>query len=439
MRRVEKSVLTCWMAFDSTAKQIGTFVIAASLAACSSTSMGKTGAHGTRDGGGAGDSGSGPAPAPTQCYGLDMPARALQFSSKAPSSLVPYSPTTAFRTADPADAGLDVARLEAALNFSTAHSHTQGIVVLRAGYIVAERYAASFSEAMRHESYSMAKSYSSALVGIAVEQKLLAGIRAPICESYPQWGCADAADARTRIEVTHAMNVKTGLEWHEDWRSNAQGPNDTFRGGANLLDYVLTKPVVDEPGTVQRYSTGDPALLSGVFQAVTGKTAFAYAKEVLLGPIGSSEILWNSDSKGRTTSYAGVQATAREFAKFGLLYAHRGEWDGRQVVPRAWVDFTTVPEDACKERYRYLWHVNPPLRLAKTDPSCADFPNCPPTELANLPRDGFFAEGVAGQFIFVFPSADLVVARVAADDLGSDYWDEYAAGFLDRIFAALEP
>ena len=60
-------------------------------------------------------------------------------------------------------------------------------------------------------------------------------------------------------------------------------------------------------------------------------------------------------------------------------------------------------------------------------------------ELLELPRDGFFAEGVAGQFMFVFSSADLVVARIAADDLGSDYWDEYAAGFLDRIFEALEP
>jgi CubicO group peptidase (beta-lactamase class C family) len=233
------------------------------------------------------------------------------------------------------------------------------------------------------------------------------------------------------------MNVETGLAWHEDWRSNATGTNDTLLGAASLLDYVLAKPVSDEPGTLQRYSTGDPALLSGVLQLATGKTAFEFGKTVLFDAIGIPGVQWNADGKGRTTTYAGLQATVREFAKFGELYKRGGEWDGTRIVPADWVHFTTVPVDHCNERYRYLWHVNPPVRLGTTDPACADFPNCPPTALANLPSDGFFAEGVSGQFIFVFPSADLVVARVAQDDFGSDYWDGWAAGFLEALFDAL--
>ena len=164
------------------------------------------------------------------------------------------------------------------------------------------------------------------------------------------------------------MNIETGLQWHEDWRSNATGTNDVFAAGTNMLDYVLAKPIADEPGTKQRYSTGDPALLSGAIQSVAGKTAFDFGKSVLFDAIGIPGVQWNADPKGRTTTYAGLQATAREYAKYGFLYSRRGMWDGKQVVPASWVDFTTQVKDRCAERYRYLWHVNPPLRLGAVDP-----------------------------------------------------------------------
>jgi len=380
----------------------------------------------------------GSAPAVTECFGIPLPPRALSFSSKAPAGLAPYSLTTDIKSVTPQEAGFDAAKLDAAIAFATAHSHTQGIAVLRAGYLVAEQYTAPFAQDTRHESYSMAKSFSSALVGIAIDQRMLGDVHDHVCTAYPGvWKCDDASDAHGRITIEHAMNVETGLEWHEDWRSNATGQNDTFLAGNSMLDYVLSKPVTDEPGTKQRYSTGDPALLSGVLQAATDKTAYDFGQDVLFGKIGIPGVQWNADSKGRTTTYAGLQATVREYAKFGFLYSKHGVWDGAQIVPGSWVDFTTKIQDRCKERYRYLWHVNPPVRLGTVDPSCSDFPNCTPTALANLPSDGFFAEGVSGQYIFVFPSADLVVARVAQDDFGSDYWDEWAAGFLEALFDAL--
>ena len=111
-----------------------------------------------------------------------------------------------------------------------------------------------------------------------------------------------------------------------------------YLAGNNMLDYVLSKPAAAEPGTTIRYSTGDPSLLSGVLQNVTGKTAFAFAEEVLLAPLGITDLTWGIDSKGRTTTYAGIQATARDFAKYGYLYLKNGTWDGQQIVPPAWID-----------------------------------------------------------------------------------------------------
>jgi CubicO group peptidase (beta-lactamase class C family) len=406
------------------------------LAACSSSDENPNGPGGS-------GSPDGSAPRVTECSGQTLPERARDLSVSSASSLDPYFPTTEFRTATPTEAGFDQQKFDAAIAFTTPQSNTQALLILRHGYVVKEDYFGSFTATSRHESYSMAKSFSSALVGIAINAKLLKGVDQRLCEfygTYPGWDCSNTSDLRTHITIEHAMNVETGLEWHEDWRSNAPaGSNDAYAGtiSGNMLDYVLAKPVVTEPGTVSRYSTGDPALLSGVIQGATGKTALEYAREVLLNPIGIPDLRWNSDPKGRTTTFMGIQGTLREFAKFGFLYLRRGKWDGVQIVPEQWIDFTTQAEDRCNERYRYLWHVNAPMRLAETDPNCPDFPDCPPTKIANLPGNAFFAEGVTGQFIFVVPSADIVVARLASDGNGSDYWDEYARGFLERLLDAV--
>jgi len=390
------------------------------------------GSTGTSDGGGLPpipDAG----PPPSECLGKALPPRADD-PVAAPGSLEPYFPTTEFRTATPAEAGMDPAKLDLALTFAPQHSNTQGILVLRHGYVVGERYVAPFTATTRHESYSVAKSFSSALVGIAIGKGQLSGVDEPICKHYPAWGCA-ANDPKSKITVAHAMNVTTGIQWQEDWRVGAPGPNDAF--SPNILDLVLSRPVVDEPGTKQRYSTGDPALLSVVLQSVTGKTVLEYAREVLFTPLGMTGIQWASDSKGRTNSYAGLRATVREFSKFGFLYLRRGNWEGQQIVPESWVDFTTRAADPCHDQYRYLWHLNLPLRLGEQDPQCAGFLQCDPIAFADLPASGFYAIGVAGQLVIVLPSADIVIARVGQDDLGGEYWDGYARDLTKMVLDAV--
>jgi CubicO group peptidase (beta-lactamase class C family) len=362
-----------------------------------------------------------------------MPPRAY-VQQDPPATLEPYFPTTTFKTVTPAEAGMDAAKLTAALQFAPQHTRTQGIAVFRNGHIVGERYVAPFTQETRHESYSVAKGFSSALVGIAIRDKLIPGVDTPICGYYPEWGC-DPSNARSRITIEHAMNVETGLRWSEDWRLGASGPNDAM--SLTILDTALSRPVVDDPGTKKRYSTGDPALLTGVLQKAAGKTAFEYAKTVLLGPIGLTGVSWGSDSKGRTTTHMGISATVREFAKFGILYLNRGNWAGKQVVPADWVDFTAQAADPCKEQYRYLWHINPPLRLGDADPGCTGFLQCDPTAFADLPVSGYFALGVYGQMIAVLPSAGIVVARVGQDDAGSEYWDGYVKDLIRLVLDAV--
>lgn len=374
----------------------------------------------------------------TECFGRPLPERAVGTAEPPPQPAAwpVYWPTNGWRSADPAALGFDAAALDAAVHFATDHSRTQALVVVRHGYIASERYAEGSSATVRHESFSMAKSVASALIGIAIEHGMLPGTNRRLCEVYGEWDCADGSDPRSRITIDHVMNISSGLAWHEDWRSGATD-NDILRAFPDVVDFTLARPAVTEPGAVMRYSSGDPSLLTGVLQDATGETAAAFAAHALFSPLGLPALPWASDPQGRTTTYAGLRATALEFAKLGLLYLRQGEWDGEQIVPADWVHHTTQPVDRCHDVYRYLWHVNAPLRLGVADPECAEIIGCPPLAFANLPADAYFAEGVLGQFIFVIPSHDLVVVRLARDDPGSEHWDEWAREFLTRLLDAL--
>jgi CubicO group peptidase (beta-lactamase class C family) len=402
---------------------------------------GSSNGNGGSSDGGQGDLGgeSSTTPQVSECNGVTLPPRAL--GAPGPyaigpeaAGLEPYWPTDDWRSRDPASLGFDVAKLQTALAYTTPYANTQALLVIRHGYIAAEQYLGTFTATTRHESYSMAKSFSGALTGIAIDEGVVSGVDQRVCESYDEWDCDDATDARSRITIAHVLRLATGLAWQEDWRSTATGPNDAYN--ANLLDYTLSRPSVEEPGLRQRYSTGDPSLLSGILQKATGMTAYDYAQKKLFGPLGISGIRWNSDSKGRTTTYAGLQATLREFAKFGYLYLQRGRWDGAQVVPSAWVDRSTRAVRPCEDWYDYLWHINLPVRLGTQDPACGGI-FCAPTEFANLPPDAYLAEGINGQFIFMIPSSDLIVARLANDSPGSEHWDDYTRAFMGLMLDAI--
>jgi CubicO group peptidase (beta-lactamase class C family) len=421
---------------------------AASLDAGGAGDGGSTRDSGASDASGAADdastvggSGALPATRPTACAGKPLPPRALRklppFAvGPASAGLPAYWPTAGWRSEDPEKLGFDAAKLKQAVMFSTPYSSTQAVFVVRHGYVAAEWYARGFAATTQHESYSMAKSFSSGLIGIAIAEGKLGSTDDKVCTFYPMlWDCSDSNDARSRISIDHAMNLNTGLIWQEDWRSTASGTNDAY--SPNMLDTVLARKSSMEPGLKKRYSTGDPALLSGVLQKATGMTALEYAKQKVFDVIGTPGIRWNADSKGRTTTYAGLQASAAEYAKYGYLYLQRGSWDGKQVIPAAWVDRTTQATHPCEDWNQYLWHVNPPVRLGAQDPAC-DGLFCLPTSFADLPADAFFAEGVNGQFVFIVPSSDLVIVRLANDQPGSEHWDEFASGFLSAVLGALE-
>ncbi len=340
-----------------------------------------------------------------------------------------YWPTDDWRSIDPAEVGMDAVELQQAYDYvANPNINAQGFVVIRNGYIVCEGYFGKFNMNSRHESFSAAKSFTSALIGIAIEEGYLAGVDETIGTFFPQLNEPGMDEAKKEITIKHLLTMTSGLEWNED------DYLDLFRNDAirmlfstDLIGYVLDKPLLYEPGEHWYYSTGDSMLLSGVIQNATDMTAYQFALEHLLRPIGLSQIRWLQVRPGYTHGGMGIQATVREFAKFGHLYLKKGRWDSRQVVPESWVEESLAPVrsfsngEVISDEYGYQWWLLPSLIGY---------------EHSIVPPSTFLAWGIFSQQIFIIPEEDIVAVRVGWDIYSqTDEWDEIE--FLTLILKAI--
>ncbi len=341
-----------------------------------------------------------------------------------------YWPNQEWRKCKPEAVGMNSSNLQKAIDYAaTPAFNTDGLAVIRKGHIVVEAYLGDFKVDTKHVSHSMAKSFTSSLVGIAIDKGQIAGVDEKICKFYDEWDCSDREDKRSRITLRHALTLTTGLEWKEDWSKWDPGTNDALKMGASrhFVKYMTQRKGLHEPGERFVYSTGDPMLLTKVIQKATGMTAFEYAKQNLFEPLNITSVDWDQDVDGYTSTAWGLHTTVRDYAKFGYLFLNKGRWENRRIVSEAWVEKSTRTDTSVSmwAGYGYLWHVNLPYRLKW---------NRSPISLDAIPRDGYMAEGVMGQSIVIIPSRDLVVVRVANETAG--HMD--LVKFLTLIMEAIE-
>lgn len=201
--------------------------------------------------------------------------------------------------------------------------------------------------------------------------------------------------------------MRSGLEWNEPLDQGIFASDVTqmiLRD--DYLQYVLTKPLTHEPGTHWRYSSGDSMLLSGLIERASGRTAYAFGYDNLFLPIGIAGIHWESDPAGHTIGGWGIEATIRDYAKFGFLYQKKGRWQDRQIVSEAWVDESTQSSSGDLDFYGYQWWLLPSLGGH---------------EASNVPEDTFYALGLFNQNIFVIPSEEIVIVRTAQEVLSTKW------------------
>ncbi|MEW5814703.1 MAG: serine hydrolase [Spirochaetota bacterium] len=336
-----------------------------------------------------------------------------------------YWPATEWRTCRPEEVGMNSQKLAKAFQYTAdLRLKTEGVLVIRKGYIVGEAYMNGFSEGKRHKGYSIGKSVTCALTGIVIEQGLIRGIDEKICNYYEKWQEPGIDPAKKQMTIRHLLTMTGGLEWNEEDYYINRDRNDVFRiysESRDFIQYVLEKPVRTEPGKTWYYSSGETILLSGLIEKVTGMPFAQFADRYLFMPLGMSSVTWESDPSGRTLAAWGIEATVRDYAKFGYLFLKKGRWDSLQVVPENWVSESTRPASDGIRHYGYLWWLAPAFK---------DYPG------SKIPPDTIIAVGIYIQMIYVIPSQDLVVVRVGNDPATGDVlWN--SVDFLELVLDAI--
>lgn len=330
-------------------------------------------------------------------------------------------------TTAPADSvGIDSTRLAALTESVRAWPElgVHAILIERSGRLVYEEYFDGFDErwgtsiggvsitaATLHDLRSVTKSVVSALVGIAVGEGAIASLDQPVVEWFPEYPELNTPDRR-RVTLAHVLTMTSGLEWNEDI-PYTDPANDEIRmtRDPEPLRYALSRPFAGEPGAAFDYNGGMTQVMGAVLERATKTPIEEYARTKLFEPLGIDAVEWIGDLAGMPAAASGLRLRARDLAKFGSLYLHGGQWNGRQVIPADWVSRSTS---------RHLRFDNEPARDRSPAATAAAgqfgyayfwWYSCHPTASGLI--EARTAVGNGQQRIFVLPGLDMVVTIFA--------------------------
>ena len=265
------------------------------------------------------------------------------------------------------------------------HGHPFAFVVVHKGGVVAERYDKGIDRDTKLLSWSMAKSFVNALIGIMVKDSLL-NIHTPM--DIPEW----QSDGRKAIALHDLMQMQSGLEWNEDYGARSD-VNIMLHCERDMGLYALMKPLEYEPSTHWQYSSGTTDIAMRYLRSrFSSDEAFLrYMHSRLFAPLGIIAPVFEQDMSGTPVGSSYLYATAMDFARFGQMYLDDGCVGNERILPEGWVDYTRMPAAASNGRYGAFFWLN---RSGK-------FPD--------VPKDMYYCDGHDGQDIFIFPSHQLVV------------------------------
>lgn len=354
-----------------------------------------------------------------------LAAASLLVSSVAAQSPAPASaprPTTladGWKTGPADSAGLDPARLAALTSALRGWPElgVHAVLIERGGRLVYEEYFDGFDERWGtplgrvtmgpntiHDLRSVTKSVVSALIGIAVGEGAIKSLDQPVVEWFPEYPELNTAERR-RITLSHVLGMSSGLEWNEDI-AYSDPRNDEIRmtNAKEPLRFALSPRFLHPPGEEWTYNGGLTHLMAAVLERATKMPIEEFARTRLFAPLGIDTVEWVGDLAGMPAAASGLRLRARDLAKFGSLFLHRGQWNGKQIIPAQWVESSTRRHFRFRPRagadsagqfgYGHFWWYN-----------------CYPSPAGLI--EARTAVGNGQQRIFVLPGLDMAVTILA--------------------------
>ncbi|GAO43627.1 putative hydrolase [Flavihumibacter petaseus NBRC 106054] len=329
------------------------------------------------------------------------------------------------RLSDTFPEGIDRTRLMAAINTAflepdtTRLLRTRAVVIVYKGQLVGEQYAPGFDRHTPQLSWSMAKSVTSALVGkLVMEGKLQPDQPAPV----PEW--QSVKDGREAITLKNLLHQSSGLDFEENYAKSSDATNMLFRE-ADMGGYTAGHALREKPGTRFYYSSGNSNIIAGIVRRTIGDAAYhSYPADSLFYPAGIRSMVLEPDANGTYVGSSYAFANARDWARFGLLYANDGMAGGHRLLPEGWVKATVTPAPAApRGQYGYQFWLN-----------AGPAGNSAARLYPQLPEDMYYADGYEGQYVIVIPSRQLVLVRLGQTN--GDNFDLVA--FVGGVLGALK-
>ncbi|MCM4155067.1 serine hydrolase [Gramella sp. AN32] len=292
-----------------------------------------------------------------------------------------------------------------------AELQTAAFLIIKNDSIWFEEYFNDFTENSRTNSFSMAKTITTAMLFKAIQEGYIENLDQPVADFFPEFD--------KRLTLGDLSSMASGLNWNESYYNPFAS---TARGyfGKDIKEQILELKVIEEPGKEFSYLSGNTELLGMVLEKATGKNLSEYLSESFWKPLGmNSEAYWQLDSEqgGMEKAYCCIASNARNFAKFGKLFNHYGEWEGKQLIDSAFIAKATQPRFEETPYYGYSFWLSD-----------------------HLGKKIYYMRGVLGQYVICIPEDELIVIRLGEKVLpkksGENHYEDFYL-YLDEVYKML--
>ncbi|MBW8041985.1 MAG: SgcJ/EcaC family oxidoreductase [Planctomycetes bacterium] len=348
------------------------------------------------------------------CYSSNVPP-AKNDRGKSTTQLkyeyrIPEEVDDEWETASLSDVGMAVDPVVEAMNnvINGDYGEVHSVLIVKDGKLVFEEYLSGqyeggdfteFNRDTMHDLASVTKSFTSTLIGIAINQDYIKDVNESAYAFFPEFDSLRTPD-KDKITIKHLLTMTSGLEWDESIRPYSDKRNDLGQlfSQSDPIKYILSKSVETPPGERFLYNGGGTNLLGEIVRKATGLCVNEFAKSALFSPLGITDYRWYMFPHDVTYVSGGLKLRPRDMAKFGSLFLQKGVWRGKQIISAAWVEeatksYISIPK---ARSYGYQWWIKE-------------------YKVGNTAFRSYVALGRGGQMIRVIPDANMVIVFTAGN------------------------
>lgn len=295
--------------------------------------------------------------------------------------------------------------------------YLRSLILIKNGHLIYEGFFHGARRDDRYTIYSVSKTFTSALIGIAIDKGFIKTVDQAMLPFFPEYKNMINDPLKKSIKIHHLLSLSSGIDWDESTYSYEDRRNIHVQMEMtnDWIRFILQRPMRDKPGDRWLYNTGNVQLLSALIKKATGLYLHEFAEKHLFGPLEIENYYWNTDPSGYTCaggSDGGLRLKTRDVAKLGCLYTNKGMWNGKRILSEAWIEkstrgYITMRRD---RQYGYLWFVG----IDKT---------------YEQPYKFFYHTGSGGHLLMVYPELNLVVVI----NLGPNSFRPIVRSVLDMI------